>query len=87
MRPMFLICLTILIAASSDADAMGSFPHDAPQVVNRTRCPPRKSYDAAAAQKLGRELRDLLARDPNAVTPSIVRDYRTLRQQCDAIER
>jgi hypothetical protein len=87
MRLMFLTCLKILIAAGSEADAMGSFPHDAPRVVNKARCPPRKSYDAATVQKLGRELRDLLARDAKAVTPSLVRDYRTLRRQCDAIEK
>jgi len=74
----------ISIGASCDfALAMGKVP-DVPVVINR--CPPLKGYGPEATAKAAAELRGLLAKDPAAVTPGLVRDYRVLRDQCRAIE-
>lgn len=51
------------------------------------RCPPRRTYDKATITKSGDELRGLLKTDPQAATPDLIHDYRTLRQACDAIEK
>jgi hypothetical protein len=63
---------------------MGTFPHDAPEVVVQTRCPPLKSYPAAVVQKAGAELRGLLKVDPSAAAPGMIADYKVLRDQCRA---
>jgi hypothetical protein len=48
-----------------------------------TRCPPREQYTAAQNRQMGSELEKL---GGAAVTPFYLRDYRRLRQQCDAYE-
>ncbi len=73
--------------ASSDAVAMGSFPHDAPEVVVQTKCPPLRSYDPEAVKKARGELRRLLDTDPSAVTPGMIADYKLLRDQCKAYHK
>lgn len=85
-----LLTLTIFFTISSptgnsDARAMARFPFAETEIIEQ--CPPRKEYSAETGRKLGREMSDLRARDPKAVAPGVVLDYRTLRAQCDAIER
>jgi hypothetical protein len=63
---------------------MGTFPHDAPEVVVQTRCPPIRAYGKDAVVKAGAELRKLLTADPAAVTPGMIADYKLLRDQCRA---
>lgn len=72
----------------SSANAMGKFPWDAweregPVVLH---CPPMKSYSKEATARLAKELRELRAKNDKAVTPSVVRDYSTLREQCRVIQ-
>lgn len=64
---------------------MGKFPEDVPVVI--AQCPPLKNYDQETLQRSAAELRALIAKDAKSVTPSIVRDYRVLRDQCRAIEQ
>jgi hypothetical protein len=85
---MLLTWMSLLIFWSmvTPSNAMGKFPWDAYQegpVV--TTCPPLKSYPKGVEAKLGKELRELRKKDPNAVTPGMVRDYGTLREQCRVI--
>lgn len=63
---------------------MGAFPHDAPQVVVQTKCPPLRNYDASTVKKAAAELRRLLAADPAAAAPGMIADYKLLRDQCKA---
>ena len=65
---------------------MGSFPHDAPEVVVQTRCPPMRIYPADVVKKAGGELRGLLKADPNAAAPAMIADYKLLRDQCRAYQ-
>ncbi|WP_159104008.1 hypothetical protein [Rhodopseudomonas sp. B29] len=69
---------------ATPSDAMGSFPHDAPEVVVQTKCPPLRSYAPATVKKAGGELRKLLSADPGAAAPSMIADYKLLRDQCRA---
>jgi hypothetical protein len=71
-------------SAATRSEAMGTFPHDAPEVVVQTRCPPIRTYDKGAVVKAGSELRKLLVADPAAVTPGMIADYKLLRDQCRA---
>lgn len=74
-------------SAATPSNAMGTFPHDAPDVVVQTRCPPLRSYDTATVQKAGSELRGLLKSDPNAATPNMIADFKLLRDQCKAYSK
>ena len=78
---MSMVLLTTWSAASSDALAMGKFP-DIPVVL--AQCPPLIDYDQATLTKSAQELRALLAKDPRAATPVLMRDYRSLRDECRA---
>jgi hypothetical protein len=67
---------------------MGKFPWDAweregPVVVT---CPELKAYPKGTDARLAKELRELRAKDPKAVTPRMVNDYNTLRKQCQVIQ-
>ncbi len=75
--------MMIWSAGSCSALAMAR-PPDVPVVINR--CPALKDYGPEATAKAAAELRALLEKDPKAVTPGLVRDYRVLRDQCRAIE-
>jgi hypothetical protein len=66
---------------------MGSFPHDAPEVVVQTKCPPLRRYNAETVKKAGNELAKLKAIDAAAATPVMIADYKLLRDQCRAYER
>lgn len=83
-----LTSLTAQSLVNSDARAMGNPWMDyQPQVEVQTRCPPRVPYSVEDVKKMGTELDGLLKKDPSAVTPRVARDYRTLRQRCDAYEK
>ncbi|WP_315804021.1 hypothetical protein [Bradyrhizobium sp. SZCCHNS3002] len=69
---------------ATPSSAMGSFPHDAPDVVVQTRCPPLRSYETEQLKRAGAELRGLLTTNPKAVTPGMIADYKLLRDQCRA---
>lgn len=65
---------------------MATFPHDAPEVVVQTKCPPLRPYDAATVKRIGSELRRLLDADPKSPTAAMVADYKLLRDQCRAYQ-
>jgi len=53
-----------------------------------TRCPAHKAGPQGDdARKMGQELTGLRAKDPKAVTPGVVNDYRRLLKGCAAIEQ
>lgn len=86
LRSIVLTLALSLLAwsAATPSSAMGTFPHDAPEVVVQTRCPPIRAYGKDAVVKAGAELRKLLTADPAAVTPGMIADYKLLRDQCRA---
>lgn len=67
---------------ASPSEAMGRFPADDPIVVVQTKCPALKSYGQADTVKAGAELKGLMAKDPAAVTPQMIADYKLLRDMC-----
>lgn len=66
---------------------MGEFPRDVPVVI--AMCPEiaSKEYDPATLAKSAAEQRALLAKDANSATPRMMRDYRSLRSQCEAYRK
>jgi hypothetical protein len=92
MHRILATCSTLCLAASSSGctsfgalDRLIGPAQPEPAVV--VQCPARKAYEKPTIVKSADELRGLLKTDPQAATPVLVHDYRTLRQACDAIEK
>jgi hypothetical protein len=68
----------------SEAYAMGKFPWDAPEVVATSNCPELKNYSKPTVQRMAKEMKALRSQDPKAVSPGMMSDYHTLRDQCRA---
>ncbi len=65
---------------------MGRFPGDAPEIVVETRCPPLKGYSDADTITAAKEMQALRKTNPAAKSPTMFRDYGSLRAQCRAYQ-
>ena len=84
---MLMLAMSSLTLSQGSSEAMGDGAWMDHYTVATTKCPPRPQYDAVTVKKMGSEMEKLQSSDPSAASPRFMRDYRTLRQRCDAYEK
>lgn len=82
-----MLSMAGLAGKSSEAVAMAKFPSDAPEVVVVAKCPPLKQYETKDTSRAAKEMQTLRKSNPDAFSPTMFRDYGTLRAQCRAFEQ